>query len=181
MSDQLPDYVAPGGQWGRVPDRAALQRLPAAVVHKLDPLNVLLSRVDRTGPDTFDGVLVPDWDHPLFFEHPLDHVPSMMMVEACRQLGIAIAHLHLGVALGTVLITTRYEIGFTGFAEVDTDTPVVLHARVTGRVERRGRLHELAIGGHSTQGGRDLGGMSGAFAVFPRETYVRLRRRFHGR
>lgn len=180
MREPLPDYIAPGGVRGRAGDRAALPRLAPQWVHKVDPLNVLLSRVDRVGDDAFEGQLVPDWDHPLFFEHPLDHVPSMMLVEACRQLGIAIAHLHLGVPLGEVLITTRYTIAFTGFAEVDAPDPVLLQARLLARHERRGRLHELAIGGNAVQGGRDLGPMSGAFAVFPRAVYTRLRRRFHG-
>ncbi len=171
-------FVAPGGAARKVNDPDALARIDGSYVHKIQPRNVILARLDRVPGevDLFEGELTPDWDHPFFFEHPLDHVPSMMLVESGRQMAIAISHKFYDVPLGVVFITRSYELRFTDFAEVLTEVPVTIRAHVKNAQYRKGRLWSLDLTGRFSQGERDLGTMQGTFVYFDRDVYVRFRR-----
>jgi A-factor biosynthesis hotdog protein len=153
------------------------QRIDGRYVHKVVPLNVLLSRVERApgGDDRFVAEMVMDVMHPFFFEHPLDHIPAMMLVEAGRQLGIAISHLFLGVPIGHLFATQAFDIRFTEFAELRE--PIVIHASVSDKRLRRGMLVGLRLDGRFRQGERELGAMGGEFAMMPPELWKRYRRR----
>jgi hypothetical protein len=172
------EFVAPAGDHRIEHDSRALERISGAFVHKLEPRNVLLAKLERASDDAelFEAELVPDWTHPFFFEHLLDHIPSMMLVEAGRQTAIAICHRFFDVPFGAVFITRSYDIRFTDFGEVSVDDPVRIRAKVRDRQVRRGRLVALRVEGEFVQAGRSLGQMEGGLTVFTRETYVRLRR-----
>ncbi len=171
------DFVAPAGPAPRSVDPSALARLDGRYVHKVKQRNVLIARVDRVAGDdhTFEGELTPDWTHPFFFEHPLDHVPAMYLVEAGRQFAMGIAHLHLGVPTGVVFITTSFRIEFTEFAEVNGSTPIIVRATVGDLVYRKKQLRSMEIDGTYTQGESVLGKMGGSCAFYPRELYIELR------
>lgn len=64
-----------------------------------------------------------DVDHPHFFDHPLDHVPGMLLLEAYRQAAqyTAVAALPLSPARA---VLTRCSARFTRFAEIDSDLVV---------------------------------------------------------
>ncbi|CCK26658.1 A-factor biosynthesis enzyme [Streptomyces davaonensis JCM 4913] len=55
--------------------------LPSAVVERTVPADVVLARPDRPGR----WQLRVDTAHPVFFDHPLDHVPGMLLLEAAGQ------------------------------------------------------------------------------------------------
>ncbi|MBT2422733.1 A-factor biosynthesis protein [Streptomyces sp. ISL-22] len=55
--------------------------LPPAVVDRALPADVVLARSDR--PDRWQ--LRVDTAHAVFFDHPLDHIPGMLLLEAARQ------------------------------------------------------------------------------------------------
>lgn len=58
-----------------------------------------------------------DLDHPVFFDHPLDHVPGMLLIEAARQAA--------GIVRGTAGPSTScFEGTFLSF--LDLDAPVLL-------------------------------------------------------
>jgi hypothetical protein len=153
-----------------------LKRLDRKFVHKIHERNVLIAYVrERPGEDGwYDAEMVHDMDHPFFFEHPLDHIPAMMLVEAGRQLGIAISHLFLGVSLGTMFATKSFDIRFTDFAE--THTPVIISASVTDKQYRRGKLIHLRMDGYFSQNGRPLGSMGGTWAMLNPNLWKRYRR-----
>jgi hypothetical protein len=113
-------------------------------------------------------------DHPFFFEHPLDHIPAMMLVEAGRQVGIAISHLFLGVPLGTMFATQSFDIRFTDFAE--TRTPVIISIKVMDRQYRRGALIHLRMDGYFSQDGRPLGIIGGTWSMLDPKVWKRYRR-----
>ena len=154
-----------------------LQRIDGRYVHKLHPQNVLLSRVERVpGPDErYEADMVPDFDHPFFFEHPLDHVPAMMLVEAGRQMGIAVAHLFLGVPFGTMFATQAFDLKFLGFAELSE--PIVITSVVTEKRYRRGELASVRLDGCFRQGHRCIGSMGGDWGMLSPELWKRYRRR----
>lgn len=152
------------------------QRIDGRYVHKTVPRNVLLSRVDRvSGKDeVYEAEMVMDVEHPFFFEHPLDHVPAMMLVEAGRQMGIAISHLHLGVPMGHLFATQAFDIRFTEFAELRE--AVLITGTVTGKKYRHEALVGLRLDGVFRQGGRAFGTMGGEFAMMAPELWRRYRR-----
>lgn len=155
----------------------AQQRIDGRYVHKVVPRNVLLARVEREpgSDDRYRAEMVVDVEHPFFFEHPLDHIPAMMLVEAGRQMGIAISHMFLGVPMGHLFATQAFDIRFTEFAELRE--PVLIHGAVSDKRLRRGMLVGLRLDGLFRQADRVLGTMGGEFAMMPPELWKRYRRR----
>lgn len=130
---------------------ANARRLPPSepvappVVGRDRAADVVLSPAGRTGPDAPAEPadrwrLRVDTAHPVLFDHPVDHVPGMLMVEAARQAARAVApHWSLPVAL---------DCSFARYAELDA--PCWVGARAAGagadgrrevsvRVEQHGR------------------------------------------
>jgi hypothetical protein len=153
-----------------------LKRLDGKYVHKIHERNVLIADVRQrpSQEEWYDAEMVHDMDHPFFFEHPLDHIPAMMLVEFGRQLGIAISHLFLGVPLGTMFATRSFDIRFTDFAE--TKTPVIISASVTDKEYRRGELIHLRMNGYFSQNDHPLGSMGGTWSMLKPKLWKRFRR-----
>jgi hypothetical protein len=76
-------------------------------VGRTSPMDVVLSPVGQ--PDTWQ--LRVDTRHPVLFEHPVDHVPGMALLEAARQAASA----HLGRPCQLLGITSEFHT----YAELD--------------------------------------------------------------
>jgi hypothetical protein len=167
--EQLKAWSASGGGAG--------ERIDKQLVHKLDIRNVFVSRVaplaDRA--DEHLAELVLDQQHPYHFEHAQDHVPGMMLIEAGRQLAMAIAHLYYGVSTQAVFVLNEVSIAFSRFAELGA--PVYVHAQVRDKVYRRDQLVAMGSGGEFVQNGVVLGTMSGRWTMFDAAVIERMRRR----
>jgi hypothetical protein len=157
------------------------ERIDGRYVHKIVERNILLARVDRRAgsEEWYDAEMVADYSHPFFFEHRLDHIPAMMLVEAGRQLGIAISHLFLGVPMDYLFATQAFDIAFADFAELDC--PVTIAGRVTDKRYRHGNLVQLRLDGYFSQRGHQLGTMGGDWAMLPPALWKRYRRRERSR
>lgn len=59
-------------------------RAPLAV-NRRDPRNVLLQQIERR-PGAWLAMATVDEAHPYYFDHPLDHVPGILLLEAALQL-----------------------------------------------------------------------------------------------
>ena len=95
--------------------------LDKELVHKHREQNVFVSRVELVGPehpDQFICQFALDPGHPFFFEHPLDHVPGLMIIEAARQTGNAVCHLLYDVPFGTSFVLSEAHFDFVAFAEL---------------------------------------------------------------
>jgi hypothetical protein len=158
-----------------------LQRIDGRYVHKIVERNVLLANVEQRSaePEWFDAEMVVDETHPFFFEHPLDHVPAMMLVEAGRQMGIAVSHLFLGVPMECQFATQAFDIRFSDFA--DLHRPVLISGHVSDRRYRHGELYQLRLDGHFSQGGHELGVMGGEWLMLRPALWRRYRRRGQSR
>ncbi|MEV4640566.1 ScbA/BarX family gamma-butyrolactone biosynthesis protein [Actinoplanes sp. NPDC049548] len=106
-SDELPD-----------PDRAGA--VPPAEVGRVDPADVLLADLRTTGDGAEARVLVPG-GHAGLFDHPLDHIPGSLLVEAARQLGTTMSPKPADAVM------TGMTAVFHAFAELEV--PVQLRAR----------------------------------------------------
>lgn len=84
-------------------------------VGRHSPTDVVLSPHNQ--PDTWQ--LRIDTRHPVLFDHPLDHVPGMALIEAARQ--AATAH------LGHPCLPTTLHSEFTHYAELHTPTIIKTH------------------------------------------------------
>lgn len=147
------------------------------LVHKHRQQNVFVSRfeaVDDEHTDDFVVQLYLDAKHPFFFEHPLDHYPGLMLVEAGRQLGTAVAHVEYGVPFDTVFILNGMSVDFTSFAELDK--PVFVNSKVTEKKYKRGALVGMLYGGHFIQDDESIGFMSGRWNMYSKKTMERMRR-----
>ncbi|UQX05317.1 ScbA/BarX family gamma-butyrolactone biosynthesis protein [Streptomyces sp. RerS4] len=91
-------------------------------VGRLSPTDVVLSPLGE--PNRWQ--LRVDTLHPVLFDHPVDHVPGMTLLEAARQAAAA--------ALGrSSLLPIGIDSDFKRYAELDV--PCVIEARVLSRAE----------------------------------------------
>ncbi|WP_445283522.1 ScbA/BarX family gamma-butyrolactone biosynthesis protein [Streptomyces sp. DSM 118148] len=139
------------------PAGSAPARSAPAAVGRTDPRNVVLAGISQEGDETV-ARLVCDPDDPVFFDHPLDHLPGMLLMEAGRQIALA-AGARAASVPATELVATSCRARFQEFAE-HTD-PVWCRARPTPAgtieavVEQRGRpaaLLEVAVARVMDQG-----------------------------
>jgi hypothetical protein len=171
-------YLEQLKQWSEPAEGRLVERIDRKVVHKLDARNVFVTRVAEVSADSPDehvAELAIDAQHPYHFEHAQDHVPGMMLVEAGRQLAMAIAHLYYQVPLDAVFVLNEVSIAFNRFAELSM--PIFVHSQVRDKVFRRDQLMAMSSGGDFIQNGEVLGSMSGRWTMFDRAIVERLRRR----
>lgn len=105
-----------GAQLGATPAALVPARVTPSSVGRDGPENVVLA--DGTGTNRWQLLIDPG--HPVFFDHPVDHVPGMLLVEAARQASESVTTPGkiLPVALSAVF--SRY---------VDFGTPCWIEAR----------------------------------------------------
>jgi hypothetical protein len=57
---------------------------------KVNPRNCVITPVQAGAePRTWQGSVIIDRDDPTFFDHPLDHVPGLLLIEAMKQAAVA--------------------------------------------------------------------------------------------
>ncbi|MHC3469679.1 ScbA/BarX family gamma-butyrolactone biosynthesis protein [Streptomyces sp. 7R007] len=128
---------------GRTPDTVSAlpppPALPAAAVGRAVSADVVLAPPDRPGR----WQLRVDTAHPVFFDHPLDHVPGMLFLEAARQ---AAWTRYAGRA-----VPASFRAAFHRYAELDSPVWIEADDDGEGGVRVRGsqgesRVFECAVG-----------------------------------
>ncbi len=158
--------------WASEPE---VPRLPRGLVHKARDENVLVARVERTTEGRFATWLRVPTDHPFFFEHACDHVPGLLLVEAARQAGVAVAHLHHGVPRdGVSFLFRELSASFSAFAALDR--PLFGLGEVTGLRRKGDRVTAMTYGGPVLQDGALVGTLSGTWQIVPSGVIERARR-----
>lgn len=117
---------------------------PPAPPKPLDP--ALLGRYDERNVvigEAVDGrfPILVDQRHPSFFDHPLDHVPGPLILEAYRQAGLVTAY-RAGALPSPAAALTRCHVSFADYAEFEA--PVECSAAVAGTAGGRVAL-DLAL------------------------------------
>jgi hypothetical protein len=85
------------------PDQDPVLPLAPGLVGRTNPRNVVVGTGPEAGPPFS---LVVDTSHPHFFDHPQDHVPGTLMLEALRQSAVAVAAPVMGVAPQELVVTS---------------------------------------------------------------------------
>jgi hypothetical protein len=72
---------------------------------KANPANSVLAPLRGGADRAYEASLIVDGDDPTFFDHPLDHVPGLYLLEGVQQLAVAATCEQLGVGHGEVLVS----------------------------------------------------------------------------
>lgn len=105
--------------------------LPPALVGRHRPSDVVLS--PATTPRTWR--LRPDTHHPVLFDHPHDHIPGMVLLEACSQAATADANPQHVTPIG-------FDTTFSRYVELDQPCWITAHDMpTTNHSHHRTRIH----------------------------------------
>ena len=121
--------VSPSGYGAlRAPRRSVESPAPVTAhrpepigVGRSDPRNVVVGDFLSRGNAAFSARVVADTTHPAYFDHPQDHIPGMLLLEAFRQLSL----LSVAGACGWAaegLLTVECDATFARYAELDLET-----------------------------------------------------------
>lgn len=91
---------------------------PAEVVGRQLLQNVVIGNV-KDDESHFIASVIIDQTHPTIFDHPLDHVPGMLLIEACRQMALLIMSKKFRIS-NQFLFIKRFRINFIRFCELNS-------------------------------------------------------------
>ncbi len=127
MGAWVPDSFYASLRKGKLdaPGQGAARPTPRAEVEtrtgKASPANSVLTPLRPSGASrAYEASLVIDVDDPTFFDHPLDHVPGLYLLEGIQQVTVAAVCEQLGVSHETVVIH-GIEMKFARIAEFQPD------------------------------------------------------------
>jgi hypothetical protein len=120
----------PAGAAVSGPAPRSVERVHPAAVGRLRSKDSVLVREQADGP----WQLLIDVEHPIFFDHPSDHVPLMVTAEGCRQLGHLLLHPVGTGALAGIALTPAHsllgmELDCLAFGELDAPIDLVVRER----------------------------------------------------
>lgn len=116
--------IQPAAVFQRLRRKAPLSTAPGTFRASGSNVAIAAPRRER-GSNEFIASLIVDQGHPYFFDHPCDHVPGMLLLEACAQLARTGYRESTGIRSRGI---TAYTTQFTQF--VECDVPVTLTASV---------------------------------------------------
>lgn len=131
------------------------QRLiePRNVGRHLPDHVVIAPTVALNGGDAYSTELIADPKHPFFFEHEIDHVSGMLLLEGCNQFALAMATELYGYPPRQTAFES-YSAKFYRFAGLQS--PVHLQASIKGRPEAAGDRCRAAFEVVASQDGEVL-------------------------
>lgn len=88
---------------------------------KINPANSVLTPLRcKEDERSYEATLIVDTDDPTFFDHPLDHVPGLYLLEGVQQVSLAAICEELGVDHSAVFVS-GFQIKFSRIAEFQPD------------------------------------------------------------
>lgn len=94
--------------------------------------NVVISRPEFIDDGTaYVSSLIVDYRHPYFFDHPCDHIPGMLLLEACAQMAVAAFSESTAIAPATCGIGA-YDVNFAQFVECGVPTAITARVHAAG-------------------------------------------------
>ena len=149
------------------------------LVHKEFDENNFVQDVHRINSnDDTDMILtkfnIPS-NHKFFFEHPKEHIPGVMLIEAGRQSGTATAHKVYDVGYDQVFILDDMEVKYYDFAYVDK--PLYGFNYTYNKVFKRGKLTRMISEGYIMQDGSKVVYMKSSWKIIPQAVIDRMKSR----
>jgi hypothetical protein len=171
------------------PIASGRRTLDKVLVHKSYDENVLVSRIEvvpspihseqdagssgRT--DHFRGILCIHQEHKFFFEHDGGHVSGLYLIEAARQMSVAIAHLFYNVPLDIEFVMTECSAQFRNIA--NRADPLLAEHRMSGHAYRKGRLSGMYSEIVIRQRGVEIARLSGTMILLNKHQLQYLEQR----
>jgi 2-oxo-3-(phosphooxy)propyl 3-oxoalkanoate synthase len=106
------------------------------IVGRTRPENVVIGEPVRLDGGAASAPIVVDISHPTIFDHPLDHLPGGLVIEACRQLSLAV----MGSCSATIMGPAWLRCDFHSFAELDTTNTVTVAPAAKDALSFRGEV-----------------------------------------
>jgi hypothetical protein len=107
-------------------------QLAPHLVGRVNPLNVVLSDVDRAG-SFVTAAVTPRYDNHALFDHDYDHIPAMTLTEAARQLALVAVDDGSGVVAASAVVA-GVQGRFHRFAELDSPLTAAAEVAAGGAV-----------------------------------------------
>nr|WSY51626.1 A-factor biosynthesis protein [Streptomyces sp. NBC_00886] len=125
-----------GPRFGAAPLGEVPAPLPHELVGRSRPSDVVLGR----SPDEGRWVLRAEPSHPILFDHPVDHVPGMVLMEAARQAALLTVGCPDGLLVSCAATFCKY---------VEFDVPCIVSSSPPH--ETSPGWHELTVTFHQTE------------------------------
>jgi len=178
--------TVPGAALGASAQRPLDKRL----VHKSYDENVLVSHIEAVpspvhpeqGADSssgrtdhFRGIVCVHPDHKFFFEHDGGHVSGLYLIEAARQMSVAITHVFYNVPLDIEFVMTECSAQFRNVA--NRDDPLLAQQTTSGHAYRKGRLVSMHSEIVIRQRGLEIARLSGTMILLNKHQLQYLEQR----
>lgn len=125
--------------------------------------------------DVYFANMLVDTKHEFFFEHENEHVPGLMVLEAARQVAVALPHKFGRVPLkGSNLILDQLDARFQGYLELYA--PILLRTHFTEKREHHGIWSYLAMIIEIYQNGQHAGTVHCSGNIISSGLFERIRR-----
>lgn len=163
-------------EWSKDFDLNAPLKIDNKLVHKYNEQNVCVSRIEQVSSEKeqYIAQVAVDIHNPFFFDHPYDHIPGMLFIEAGRQIGTAVCHLFYDVPYDVVFILTDVNFGFRSYAELDA--PLFASAAISNKEYKKGKLVSMKHEGIFIQNGQEVAYMGGTWKIYDKQLIERMRR-----
>ncbi len=91
------------------------------MVGRQSPTNVVIGQEQFELEGEFHTKLIVDQNNAGIFDHPLDHIPGILLLEGFRQTGLIVANRYQGISPDEILLS-RCQVRFTRFGEFGLNT-----------------------------------------------------------
>jgi len=148
-------------------------------VHKNFFENILVKRVGRcvntNGDSQYLAEVLVNKEHEFFFEHESVHLPGLYIIEAGRQIGLAIPHIFYDIPYGDAFILEGCSIDFIDFAHLDS--PIFIKCSILNPTYRKGKLTSMSFLGTFIQDDKDIVHYESHIKMMDKRLLQRLERR----
>jgi len=120
--------------------------------------------------------IIPELNHSFFFDHSLEHLPGMLILEAARQFGTAISHVFFDTPFDSQFILHELTSQFVAGAMANRD--VFIDVMITNIKMKKGELRRMTGVGYVHQDNQIIGKITSSWSIIPRNIITHLTK-FH--
>lgn len=147
-------------------------------VHKEKEENIFVSGVKLVSSNGNHDEVVTKYDlnltHSFFFEHPKDHIPGLMLIEAGRQAGTIMSHVIYDVPLDYVFLLDDIQVKFFNLASLESS--MVAYNHIKDKKFKRNNLVSLVADGFFFQNEKKIASMKSTWHIINPRIFERMTR-----
>lgn len=128
---------------------------------------------DELSESSYVSQAFVDTSHSFFYEHEVDHIPGLFIIEFARQSVIASTHLFYDVSHENIFVMNVLNTSF--FKVAENNLPLYYAFDYINIDKRKGKLIGFEIDGSFIQNGSSIGEINGEIKIIPKNIYHRMR------